>query len=135
MEKKLEQLVAEQQANLDALLAFSKEMLLTIKEGDSADKLGNILAKRSKVLDAIGALGPSLISVFDKSAPSDDPRIEKLHLTIKEIQALDAECNEILDREKSGISKRMVSLSKGSAALQGYGNKSEQESRFISIKK
>jgi len=136
MKDRLDALIGQQQKNFDRLLSLSQKQLCILQSGEGE---GNVLEKlmdeRTALFVEIGALDARLRDAVAGHEGEEHPGLEKLQQAVREILETDAQCGNLLRDEKAKVFDQIQSLSKGSAAMKGYGRKGDGgSSRFLSRK-
>ncbi|MBI3793310.1 MAG: hypothetical protein HY280_01105 [Nitrospinae bacterium] len=135
MAKKIDSLISEQEKNLSELLGHSRALLKSLKAGERGEPIKELFFKRQKALELIAALDPKLKSAVVETRSAPNPGFVSLQSKVEEILNLDEESYEIMEGEKSGVSKKISTLSKGAGAMRGYLPKMGQNAKRINIKK
>ena len=135
MNRELKSLLEKQRQLFAALLALARKQRDAIRAETPEEMLAALLADRGRLLQQTSAVDDRLRGLSHGMTPEIEARFAELQEMLREILALDAESDGLLQNRKGGIVDQLEAMNRSATALKGYGDKKDGgQGRFVSRK-
>jgi len=120
------------------LLEISRRMLSALNAEEGVPDIQELLNDREAVIASIKA-NDERLKVAGLEYTDDFDLLSEIDSLLEEITEIDKKCSEILEKNKTDISREMKDLRTGGKAIKGYNRRREEGKggfgRFIDLKK